>query len=82
MDLLATGGDKRRKLKNKRDNKILFIFVKILAYMSQEDHVNYAQQRLPLPTPPPRKKLKPQQPQPPMDVNPQLYSYSTLPIIF
>jgi hypothetical protein len=41
--------------------------------MSQEDHVNYVHQRLPLPTPPPRKKLKPLQPQPPMDLNPQLY---------
>jgi hypothetical protein len=41
--------------------------------MSHKDHVNYVWWRLPLHTPPPRRTIKPLQPQPPINLDPQLY---------
>jgi hypothetical protein len=67
MELLATARDKNLKKETIKTK------VKILTDISQEDHVNYVWQRLPLPTPLPRKKLQLPHPQPPMDLNPQLF---------
>jgi hypothetical protein len=44
---------------NKKTKETIKTKVKILAGMSQEDHVNCVWQRLPLPPSPPRKKLQP-----------------------
>jgi hypothetical protein len=41
--------------------------------MSHKDHVNYVQERLPLLTPTPRKRIRLPQPQPLMDLDSQLY---------